>query len=84
MPKVYADDAGFLTKNSTETALHSVRNLDLNGEQLDVVCKLKSLGTQLRCPRRMTNDVAEGLVRKGINTPDAFVGHSCRFKRKPA
>ena len=97
MPKVYADDAGVLIKNSrdidialkiigrfatvtqqtlivdktkvwytTETALQSVRNLDLNGEQLDVVNKLKSLGIQLRCAIMMTNDVAEGRVTKGI------------------
>ena len=97
MPKVYADDAGVLSKNShdidialkitgrfakvtqqklnvdktkvwgtTETALQSVRNLDLNGEQLDVVNKLKSLGIQLRCAKRMTNDVADERVRKGI------------------
>ena len=36
------------------------------GEHLDVVSKLKSLGIQLRCARRMTNDVAEERVRKGI------------------
>ena len=78
MPKVYADDAGVLSKNSrdidiafnitgrfatvtqqklsvdktkvwctTETALQSVTKLDLNGEQLDVVSKLESLGIQL-------------------------------------
>ena len=51
---------------ATEPALQSVRDLDLNGEQLDVVSKLKSLGIQFRCARRMTNDVAEGRVRKGI------------------
>ena len=34
--------------------------------QLDVVSKLKSLGIQFRCARRMANDVAEGRVRKGI------------------
>ena len=89
MPKVHADDAGVLSKNScdidialkitgrfatvtqqkmnvdktkvwgtTETALQSVRNFDLNGEQLHVVNKVKSPGIQLRCARRMTNDVA--------------------------
>ena len=46
---------------TTETALQSVRNLHLNGERLDVV-KLKSLGIQLRCARRMTNDVADERV----------------------
>ena len=51
---------------TTETALQSVRTLDLNGKQLDVVSKLKSRGIQLTCARRMTNDVAEGRVRKGI------------------
>ena len=97
MPKVYAVDAGVLSKNScdidialkitcrfatvtqqklnvdktkvwstTETALQSVRDLDLNGEQLDVVNKLKSLGIQLRCARRMTNDVADERIRKYI------------------
>ena len=43
-----------------------MRNLDLNGEQLGVASKLKSLGIQLRCARRKTTDVAEGRVRKGI------------------
>ena len=97
MPKVYADDAGVLSKNScdidialkitcrfatvtqqklnvdktevwgtTETALQSVRDLNLNGEQLDVVNKLKSLGIQLKCARRMTNEVADERIRKGI------------------
>ena len=51
---------------TTETALQSVNNLDLNGEQLDVVNKLKSLGIQLRCASRMTNDVADERVRNGI------------------
>ena len=51
---------------TTESALQSVRNLDLNGEHLYVVSKLKSLGSQLRCARRMTNDVAKERVRKGI------------------
>ena len=46
--------------------LKLLRNLDLNGEQLDVVSKLQSLGFQLRCARRMTTDAAEGRVRKGI------------------
>ena len=55
-----------LNVDKTKVALHSVRNFDLNGEQLDVVSKLKSLGTQLRCAIRMTNDVAEGRVRKRI------------------
>ena len=40
--------------------------LNLNGEQLDVVCKLKSLGIQLKFARRMTNDVTERRVKKGI------------------
>ena len=97
MPKIYADDAEVLSKNSedidiapkntgrfatvtqqklnvektkvggtTVFALQSVRNLNLNGEQLDVVNKLKSLGIQLRYARRMTNNVAEERVRKGI------------------
>ena len=91
----YADDAGVLSENScvenhgrfasvtqqklnvdktkvwftTETALQSVRELDLNGEQIDVANKLKSLGIQRRCARR---------------SADAFVGHLCRFERKPA
>ena len=39
---------------TTETALQSVRNLVLNGEQLDVVNKLKSLGIQLGYARMMT------------------------------
>ena len=43
-----------------------MRDLDLNGEQLDVVNKLKSLGIQLRCARTMTNDVADERIRKGI------------------
>ena len=51
---------------TTETALQSVRDLDLNGEQLDVDNKLKSLGIQLRCAIRMTDDVADERVRKGI------------------
>ena len=51
---------------TTETALQSLRDLDLNAEQLDVVNKLKSLGIQLRCARRMTNDVADERIRKGI------------------
>ena len=51
---------------TTETALQSVRNLDLDGEHLDVVNKFKSLRIQLRCARRMTNDVADERVRKGI------------------
>ena len=51
---------------TTETTLQFVRNLDLNGEHLDVVTMLKSLGIQLRCARRMTNDVVEEQVRKGI------------------
>ena len=52
--------------STTETALQSVRSLDLNGEHLDVVSKLKSLEIQLRCGRRMINDVEEERVRKGI------------------
>ena len=91
MPKVYADDAGVLSKNSedidiafnitgcfatvtqqklnvdktkvwgtTETALQSVRNFDLNGRHLDVFSKLKSLGIELSCARRTTNDVCGG------------------------
>ena len=43
-----------------------MRYLDLNGEQPDVVSKLKSLRIQLRCARRMANDVVEGRVTKGI------------------
>ena len=51
---------------TTETALQSVRDIGLDGEQLDVVNKLKSLGTQLRCARRKTNDVADERIRKRI------------------
>ena len=57
---------------TTETALQSVRDLDLNGEQLDVVNKLKSLGSQLRCAKRMTNDVADERIRKGITISRRF------------
>ena len=50
----------------TERRLQSPRDFVLKVEQLDVVCKLKSLGTQLRCAEGMSNDVAEDQVRKGI------------------
>ena len=48
-------------KAGITTALSKVyvRNLDLSGEQLDVVSKLRSLGIQFRCARRMFDDVAE-------------------------
>ena len=90
MPKVNADDAGVLSKNSedtdtalkatgrfatdtqqkmnvektkvwgtTEIALQSVRNLDLNEEHLDVVSKLK----YIKGSRRIR-----------------WLGYLCRFK----
>ena len=61
---------------TTETALQSVRDLDLNGEQLDVVNKLKSSEIQLRRARRMTNDVADERVRKGITISNAASNES--------
>ena len=51
---------------TTETARQSVRDLNLDGGKLDVVNKLKSLGIQLRCARKMTNDVANERIRTGI------------------
>ena len=46
---------------TTEIALQSVRNLDLNGEQLDVVNKLS-----VQMWKKDDNDVADERVRKGI------------------
>ena len=43
-----------------------MRNFDLNGEQFDVVSKLKSFGIQLRCAEGMSNDIAEDRVSEGI------------------
>ena len=43
-----------------------MRDLNLDGGKLDVVNKLKSLGIQLRFARKMTNDVANERIRKGI------------------
>ena len=51
---------------TTATAQQSARNFVLNGEHLDVVSKLKSLGIQFRCAEGMSNDVAEDPVSKGI------------------
>ena len=96
-PKVYADDAGVLSKNSrdidialkitgrfatvtqqkldvdktkvwgtTETAMQSVSDLNLDGSKLDVVNKLKSLGILLRFAKKMTNNVADERIKKGI------------------
>ena len=46
--------------------LQSARDFVLNGEHLDVVSKLDSLGIHLRCAEWMSNDVSEGRVKKGI------------------
>ena len=82
-PKLNVDKTN--VRGTTETALQFVRNLDLNGEQLDVVSKLKSLGIQLRCARKVTNDVAEGRFQERYHRLQTHsVGHFCRFKRKAA
>ena len=65
--------------NPTETMLQSVRILHLNEEYLDVVSKLKSLDIQVRCVRRMINDVAEEQVRKDITVSRRKSELDCAF-----
>ena len=47
---------------TTETALQSARDLVLNGEHLDVVKQLESLGIQHRCAEGMEDRVKESLL----------------------